>query len=65
MRFVYKATITRKEHYPRKYHGYMVTRRNNIMPGVSKLLPFLNAFGNFGQNGHKEGGKAPVSKGSA
>jgi hypothetical protein len=34
--------------------------RTNIMPALDRLLPVLNAFGNIGHSGHKEGGKAPV-----
>ncbi|QKX61939.1 uncharacterized protein TRUGW13939_09095 [Talaromyces rugulosus] len=59
------TTIHKKEHNPRNSHGYMVIRRGNIMPRVRKLLPFLSAFGNFGQSGHKKGGKTPTSKAPA
>lgn len=34
--------------------------RTNIMPTLDRLLPVLDAFGNIGHSGHKEGGKAPV-----
>ena len=30
------------------------------MPSLERLLPVLDAFGNIGHSGHKEGGKAPV-----
>lgn len=33
--------------------------RTNIMPSLDRLLPVLDAFGNIGHSGYKEGGKAP------
>lgn len=40
--------------------GRVLESRTNIMPAVDRLLPVLDAFGNIGHSGHKEGGKAPV-----
>jgi hypothetical protein len=40
--------------------GRVLESRVNIMPAVDRLLPVLDAFGNIGHSGHKEGGKAPV-----
>ncbi|EEA25370.1 hypothetical protein TMatcc_006406 [Talaromyces marneffei ATCC 18224] len=50
-------THNEENHAPER--GSLETRAN-IMPDVARILPFLNAFGNIGYSGHKEGGKPPV-----
>lgn len=49
-----KAELVQDNEYP------SLKSRVNIMPGLDRLLPILDAFGNVGHSGHKEGGKASM-----